>query len=162
MSMYDWFTGYTMSRWTEKVMDLSLRVMIDIEGPLSLFSTFALIVLVYQQRWAKWRSSTFYLSLNLRHDRSTYFLRPLEKSRYRARCFFTLKRSLEILIVSYVVKNFLYMWSLILFLGVGNIPEETWSIDCSFQLAKEVLPSPAPHPLLELQKCAVTGGTPPD
>jgi hypothetical protein len=30
----------------------------------------------------------------------TYFLRPLEKSRYRPRCFFALKRSLEILIVS--------------------------------------------------------------
>ncbi len=30
----------------------------------------------------------------------TYFLRPLEKSRYRPRCFFTLKRSSEILIVS--------------------------------------------------------------
>jgi hypothetical protein len=30
----------------------------------------------------------------------TFFLRPLEKSRYRPQGFFTLKRSLEILIVS--------------------------------------------------------------
>ncbi len=67
------------------------------------------------QRWAKWRSSTFYLYLYLwcdmsatsftlkkGYDRvvSAYYLRPLEKSRYRAQCFFTLKRSLEILIVS--------------------------------------------------------------
>jgi hypothetical protein len=30
----------------------------------------------------------------------TFFLRPLEKSRYKPQCFFTLKQSLEILIVS--------------------------------------------------------------
>ncbi len=31
---------------------------------------------------------------------SAHYLRPLEKSRFRARCFFTLKRSLEIVIDS--------------------------------------------------------------
>jgi hypothetical protein len=38
--------------------------------------------------------------LKKREDRavSAYYLRPLEKSKYRARCFFTLKRSLEIVI----------------------------------------------------------------
>jgi hypothetical protein len=41
-----------------------------------------------------------YLYLYLRP--STFYLRPLEKSRYRAGCFFTLKRSLEFLILHIV------------------------------------------------------------
>jgi hypothetical protein len=58
------------------------------------------------QRWAKWQSTTFYLYINLRHvmsailfilkkcrmERLHFFLRTLEKSRYRPRCFFTLKK----------------------------------------------------------------------
>ncbi len=56
------------------------------------------------QRWAKWWSTTLYLYINLRHVMSataftlkkklgsrgyTFFLRTLEKSRHRPRCFFT-------------------------------------------------------------------------
>jgi hypothetical protein len=60
------------------------------------------------------------------------------------------------------VKNFLHVCSLFLFLGVGNVPEEIWSIKLSISKGSPPLPPPLPRPLLELQKCAATMGTPPD
>ncbi len=61
-----------------------------------------------------------------------------------------------------LVKNFLHVCSLIFFLGMGNIPEDIWSTQLSISKGSPPLPpSPAPRPLLELQKCAATVGTPP-
>ncbi len=85
-----------------------------------------------------------------------YYLRPLEKSWYRAQCFFTLKRSEEIVIDSIrqrsrqrarpislsmifnVGINCLSVWSLNLCLSMGSIP---WLIQ--FSISKG---SSSPHP----------------
>ncbi len=48
------------------------------------------------------------------------------------------------------VKNCLHVYSLILFLGVRNIPEVIWSISKGCPPLHPT-PSPAPHPLLQLQ-----------
>jgi hypothetical protein len=37
-------------------------------------------------------------------------------------------KTISLYIIFNFVKKFLHVWSLILFLGMGNIPEETWSI----------------------------------
>jgi hypothetical protein len=58
------------------------------------------------------------------------------------------------------VKNFLHV---ILFLGLGDIPEEIWSISTISKGCPPLTPPlPAPHPLLKLQKWATTVGAPPD
>jgi hypothetical protein len=60
---------------------------------------------------------------------SAYYLRPLKKARYRARFYFILRPiPISLSIVFNFSKNCLSVWSLILCLGVGNIPEEPWSI----------------------------------
>ncbi len=59
------------------------------------------------------------------------------------------------------VKNCLHVCSLILFLGMGNIPEEIWSISKGCPPLSPA-PSPTPQPLFELQKWAATVGTSPD
>ncbi len=62
----------------------------------------------------------------------TFLFGPLETSRYRPQCFFTLKqqraRPISLYIIYNFVKNSLYVCSLILFLGGRNIPVEIWSI----------------------------------
>jgi hypothetical protein len=85
-------------------------------------------------------ATSFTLKKRYYREVYAYYLRPLEKSRYRGRCFFTLKRSLEIVINNYrqrsrqrvrslslsiifnFGKNFLNVGSLALCLSMGTSP----------------------------------------
>ncbi len=71
-----------------------------------------------------------------------------------------MSRPISLSIIFMFGKNFLHALSLILCLGLGNIPEEPWSIKLSISKGSSPLPRPPPPPL-NYRRVPPTGEPPP-